>query len=160
MDVGNEWIYRLRDTSLSERVRIHDIARRKQSVRVTVELLDGDKQSTVENVPGGRLRAPWPDVTAYDETMANWQRIGAYTLTAAENDAVSVVFELLVPEEMATYGSGWSGSCAQIREPTALEQVVGRSIETFVDAVASFQDDGGSWRLSAEGAALLAGATI
>jgi hypothetical protein len=37
MELGDEWIYRLRVSSPSERVRILDIEQRKQTVRVDVE---------------------------------------------------------------------------------------------------------------------------
>ena len=58
MDVGDELIYRLRDFSLSERVRIVSIDTRKKTPRYEVEFLDGQNQGAIENVPAGRLRGP------------------------------------------------------------------------------------------------------
>jgi hypothetical protein len=60
VEQGDEWIYRVRDDALSERVRIIEIQRRKQSFRVEVEFIDGEKAGQRENVPGKRLRAHGP----------------------------------------------------------------------------------------------------
>jgi hypothetical protein len=41
MEIGDEWIYRQRPYSPSERVRIISIEKRKQTTRVDIEFLDG-----------------------------------------------------------------------------------------------------------------------
>lgn len=80
MDVGDELIYRLRDFSPSEHVRIVSIDNRKKTPRYDVEFLDGPNQGTVENVPAGRLRGPWSTVREYDERMAHWERFTQQTM--------------------------------------------------------------------------------
>ena len=59
--VGDEWAYRLRDDSPSERVRIIGITRKKTSARLDVTFLD-DPEERVEKIPGTRLRVPWSEV--------------------------------------------------------------------------------------------------
>lgn len=101
--IGDELIYRLRDYSVSEHVRVVEIDGRKKTPRYVVEFVDGDKVGEQENVPGGRLRGPWSDVAAYDELMANWERIDQVELTVPEQSAVGQVFDLLISEEVAEY---------------------------------------------------------
>jgi hypothetical protein len=83
--VGEEWVYRLRDYAPSERVRVLAIQPKKTSVRADVEFLDDPGR--VENVPGARLRDLWANVVAFDELMANWQRI-EFELTGAVDEVV------------------------------------------------------------------------
>jgi hypothetical protein len=59
MEIGEEWIYRLTAFSSSERVRILDIEKRKQTTRVDIEFLDGERAGRRENVPGTRLHGLW-----------------------------------------------------------------------------------------------------
>jgi hypothetical protein len=75
VDVGDEWIYRLKAYTPSERVKILGIEKRKQTTRVDTEFLDGDRAGLRDNVPGGRLHGRWSEVEDFDERMANWQRL-------------------------------------------------------------------------------------
>lgn len=74
-DVAAELIYRLRDYSVSERVRVVELDARRKLPRYVVEYVGGDKAGAQKNVPGSRLRGPWSNVAAYDELMANRERI-------------------------------------------------------------------------------------
>lgn len=94
MNVGDEWIYRARPHSPSERVKIASIEKRRQTTRVDIEFLDGGKAGTRDNVPATRLPRPWSEVTAYDDLMANWQRLGEATLDETEEWAVEDVMRL------------------------------------------------------------------
>ena len=71
MEVGEELAYRLRSDAPSERVRVLEIERRKQSTRAVVEFMDNARSGHVENVPAGRLRVPWSEVAAFDALMVN-----------------------------------------------------------------------------------------
>lgn len=101
--VGDEWIYRQRPYMPSERVKVIGIEKRKPTTRVDIEFLDGDKAGVCENVPGTRLPRPWNEVAEYDELMANWQRLDQEALDDTEDCAVTEVFDLLIPEDVAAY---------------------------------------------------------
>ncbi|AEF35368.1 hypothetical protein JDM601_1368 [Mycolicibacter sinensis] len=61
VEIGEEWVYRQRTYSSSDRVQIVSIEKRKQTTRVDIKFLDGDKAGTRENVPGTRLPRRWCD---------------------------------------------------------------------------------------------------
>lgn len=155
MDVNDEWIYRKRPYSSSERVRIVDIERRKQTIRVDIEFLDGDKAGVHENVPGTRLPRRWSDVAAYDELMANWQRLSGSDIDETEESAVGDVFDLLIPESVATYYDSSVRNGATVRDPGALEQLMHRPMADLLDRVEWFEHDD-VVELSADGTLLIA----
>lgn len=139
MEQGEEWIYRLKDNSNSERVRILAIQPKKTSSRVDIEFLDDGGRT--ENVPGARLRRPWGEVVAYDELMANWQRI-EFDLTEPEESAASEVFEALVPENIATCEWSPVRYATAIHDEAGLEQLIELGLDDLLDGVASFDHDG------------------
>ncbi len=51
MNIGDEWIYRLRDRSPSERIRIVGVAQRKRRVQVDIALLDGTRPAPGKQCP-------------------------------------------------------------------------------------------------------------
>lgn len=140
--VGEEHIYRLRDYAPSERVRIIAVDNRKKNPRYEVEFLDGEKAGARENVPGVRLRGLWSEVAGYDELMANWARIDQADLTEHEQDAVEMVFDLLIPREVA----GWMWSpvhwAAQIHDAAALEKLIGMPTSELLATAEWFELDG------------------
>lgn len=155
MEVGQEWAYRVRTTAPSQRVRVLTIEHRKNTTRVSIEFLGGESAGAVESVPAGRLRCLWPQVGEYDALMANWQRLGGYKLTSAEETAVWVVDELLIPEGVVTIDSGNVLNCAGIQDIGGLERLTRKPASSFLDAAPSFQD-GDTWWLSAEGTVAIA----
>ena len=155
MEVGQEWVYRVRDMAPSERARIRTVSRSKRSTRVTIEILEGDRAGTVEDVPAGRLRSPWSNAAAYDALMGNWDRIRGYELDDAEEEAVFLAFSELIAEDVATFSRGVARNCVGICNTTALEEITKRPATSFIDAVASFESDG-TWWLSPESAPLVA----
>lgn len=62
-----------------------------------------DKAGVCENVPSTRLPRPWSDVAGYDELMANWGRLDHDLLEETEDWAITEVFDLLIPEDVAAY---------------------------------------------------------
>lgn len=155
MDVGDKWIYRQRPYSPSERVRIVGIEKRKQTTRVDVEFLDGDKAGARENVPGTRLPRPWSDVGEYDELMANWQRLDQDALDETEDWAVTEVFDLLIPEDVAAYDRSLVRHGASVYRSDALEQIMHRPLEDVLKRVEWFAHNGIT-ELSATGSLLIA----
>ncbi|MFT4109499.1 hypothetical protein [Propionicimonas sp.] len=155
MDVEEEWVYRERDMAPSQRVRIVSFEQRKTSRRASIEFLDGERTGTVESVPAGRLRCLWSDVESYDYRMAHWQRIGGYELTEAEEMAMLVAFEHLIPEDIADTSMGYARHATGVLDAAGLERITQRPLSTFTDLVASFRD-GDEWWLSAEGSLAIA----
>lgn len=155
MDVNDEWIYRKRPYSPSERVRIIDIEKRKQTVRVDIQFLDGDKAGVRENVPGTRLPRRWSDVAAYDELMANWQRLSGSDIDEIEESAVGDVFDQLIPDSVATYYDSAVRNGATVRDRKALEQLMRRPLGDVLRQVEWFEHDE-VLELSADGTLLIA----
>lgn len=141
MDVGDELIYRLRDFSPSEHVRIVSIDTRKKTPRYEVEFLDGQKNGTVENVPAGRLRGPWSTVGDYDERMAHWERFTEQAMDRHEEDAVEQVFTLLVPNEAAALDWHHSVWTTRILDAGALGTVIGIQVSELLESVDSYVDE-------------------
>ncbi len=155
MKVGDEWIYRLRHHSPSERVKIIGIEKRKQSTRVDIEFLDGDKAGHVDNVSGARLPRPWSDVADYDELMANWQRLDTDVLDETEEWAVTDVFDLLIPEDVAVFDRSPVKHGVSVSQQEGLEYIMRRPLSDALEQVEWFEHDG-NIELSASGSVLLA----
>jgi hypothetical protein len=155
MEIGDDWIYRLKAYSPSERVKILGIEKRKQTIRVDIEFLDGDRAGLHDNVPGNRLHGPWSGVEAYDGRMASWQRLGTVDLDETEERAVGEVFDALIPEEVASYYDSSVRNGATVRDPAALERLMRRSLNDLLDQIEWFRD-GDVIQLSADGTMLIA----
>lgn len=141
MQVGEEWIYRLKVFSPSERVKILDIEKRKQTVRVDIEFLDSDRQGVRDNVPGNRLRGLWDTVAQFDERMAHWQRLDSYDFDETEESAVCEVFDALIPDEVATHYDSFVRGGTTIRDQGALERLMRRPMRNVIDQVEWFEHD-------------------
>jgi hypothetical protein len=157
MNVGDEQIYRPRFYSRSERVRVVGIEKRKQSIRVDVEFLDGTKCGRRENIPGSRLNGTWSTVQAFDELRANWQRLdgngdGLYDV---EESAVLMVLVALIPEDVAIYHDSRVRHGITVRDGAALEQLMKRPMADVLDHVEWFEY-AGKLELSAAGTLLIA----
>lgn len=155
MNIGDEWIYRLKVYSPSERVKILAIEKRKQSTRVDIEFLDGEHAGLLDSVPATRPHGPWITVTQFDERMANWQRLGGSDLDETEESAVGEVFDALIPESIATYYDSFVRNGATVRDREALERLMRRPMSEVLDQVEWFEADG-LLELSADGTLLIA----
>lgn len=155
MEVGDEWIYRLRQYSTSERVKIVGIEKRKRSTRVDIEFLDGDRAGLVENVSGSRLPRPWRDVAAYDELMASWQRLDNDDLDETEDWAVTDVFDLLIPEDVAAFDRSIVRHGTTIYQREALEGILRVPLSDFLEQFEWFEEAGNT-EVSARGSLLIA----
>ena len=151
MNVGDEWIYRAKDSAPSQRVRILAVQPKKTSSRVDVEFLDEDGRT--ENVPGARLRGLWSEVVRYDALMADWQRI-EFELTNAEEGAVSEVFHNLIADDLATCEWSPVRYATAIHDRAGLAELVGVEVDELLEGIPSF-DLGGVLMVSPEGTLLL-----
>lgn len=143
VNVGDEWIYRLRDNEPSERVRIVAIEQRKNRIRAEVEFLDGDKCGTQDNVPGVRLRGPWATVDDYDRLMSNCQRLrDDANLTDTEESAISEVFDRIVPEDIATCEWDPVKYAVTVHDPSRFESVFDVQLTEIMSSGEWFERDG------------------
>lgn len=149
MQPGDEWVYRLRDSAPSERVRIVSVIKTNPvHPRAEVEFLEDGR---IENIPSARLRAHWSRVDAFDELMRNRARLNSESVTQTESDATEVVLDILVPYEIASTTYRPLRDALAVHEPENLSDLMGVSIETIKSNVEWFMDDG-TLRLSSEGA--------
>lgn len=155
MEMGDICIYRDHDYAPSERVQIVDIQRGKQSFRADIEFLDGDKGGVRKNVLGNRLRGHWSDVDEYDLNMANWESLEDFKVTDVEESAIETVFELLVPESVATWEWKPIHFVTTVHDAEALVKVTGVPTADLVADIAWFERDGETM-LSPEGTLLIA----
>ena len=138
MEIGEEWIYRLKDRSPSERVQILEIHPKKTSARVDVRFLDDEGRT--ENMPGSRLRQRWTEVVAYDQLMADWQRI-EFDLTDPEERASSEIFENLVPTDTATCEWSPVRNATAIHDAAALTSLLGADLDDLLEGLPTFELD-------------------
>lgn len=157
MEIGDEQIYRASYYAPSERVAVRGVEKRKQSMRIDIEYLDGKKAGRRENVPGSRLHGPWSDVDAFDELRSNWLRLNGNGdgLDDAEQSAVLAVLIALVPEDIAIYDNSPVRHGISISDVPALERLMKRSIGHILDQVEWF-DYQGELELSSVGTLLMA----
>lgn len=141
-EVGTEWIYRLRDSAPSERVRILEVNSHERRHRCVIEFLDGDKVGRVEDVPAKRLRNPWAEVQAYDTLMANWERIDNADMTDTERWSVSHVFDWAIPPKVAELMRRPVEDAVQIHDVHELEKLTGVLISDITAEHESFNHDG------------------
>ncbi len=155
MDIGEEWIYRVKVYSPSERVKILGIEKRKQTTRVDVEFLDGERAGVQDNIPATRLHGSWSSVAEYDERMANWQRLNGDGLDETEEWAAAVVYEALIPYEVATHYDSFVRNGATVRNRDELERLMHRPMHDVLDQVEWFEH-GDVLELSPDGTLLIA----
>lgn len=141
MEIGDECIYRLKVYSPSERAKILGIEKRKQTTRVDVEFLDGERAGVRDNIPSTRLHGPWSSVVEYDERMANWQRLDRDGLDETEEWAAAEVYETLIPPEVATHYRSFVRNGATVRDRAELERLMHRPLRDVLDQIEWFEHD-------------------
>lgn len=100
-DVGQEWAYRLRGTSPSERVLVLAAWQEGRKQRVSIRHLDGDDAGREEEVPRGRLCVPWAGAEKYDLLMAGLERLREDSIDRAEERSLWAVVSVFVSEDVA-----------------------------------------------------------
>ncbi|PPF44845.1 hypothetical protein C5B85_08875 [Pseudoclavibacter sp. AY1F1] len=145
MRIGDELIYRAKDTDASQRVQLLAVEEAKRPVRYRIVFLNAAEDEERElSVPGVRLRGPWSSVVEYDELMANWDRLRDLELTEGEDSACYMVFDELIAGEVASIESKPVKWTTRIRDRAAFEQIIGASaLETITQELPSFETDEG-----------------
>lgn len=85
----------------------------------------------------------------------NWQRLNQGSLDETEDWAVAEVFDLLIPEDVATNYDSQVRNGTTVRDSEALEQLMGRPLDDVLQQVEWFEHDG-VIELSADGTLLIA----
>ncbi|MBG0560785.1 hypothetical protein [Actinoplanes aureus] len=140
--VGDEWVYRLRDTEPSERVRIKAVTPKKTTASIEVEFLDDGHR--VQTVPSSRLKTRWANVEAYDAQQAAWQRIADFELDSVEQSAVSTVYSTLIPEEVAELDWRPVENATIIKDRAALTEILQMPVDELLEKVPWLTTDEGT----------------
>jgi hypothetical protein len=143
MDVGDEYVNRMKDDSPSERVRIVSLGPPKQHRRIVVEHLDGERAGETQDVPVRRLKAPWSEVERYDRQQEMFARFGAIEYEIGEEAAAQAVFRILIPSAIADFGSAPVYFSTAIRSPDELTTITGVDTDELLERFESVEFDGG-----------------
>lgn len=141
-NIGEEWIYRLRDYAPSERVRITDVVQQaKKKVRIEVCFVDGDNR--VESVPQTRLRGLWAGVAAYDEKMSHWAALHELQADKVEQMSLWQVFDAIIPESAASLMFRPVECAVEVSDSQQLSAIIGTPVQSIAERCYSFteQDD-------------------
>ena len=141
MEIGEDWIYPLKTFSPSERVKILAIEKRKQTTRVDIEFLDGERAGRRENVPGTRLHGLWSTVVRYDRRMADWQRLSGVDVDETEVSAIDDAFSNLFRTTLRCSIDSFIRYGATVRDRAALELLMKRPLSDDLNQVEWFEDD-------------------
>ena len=141
MQPGDEWVYRLRDSAPSERVRILEVHQGKRGYRADVEFLDRTPPGEVENVPGARLRAPWAELEQYEAIERAWAAMVVEAITDVELNAINLVYATLLPREVAAREWQPVMGTTAVHDLSRLEELLGCSLEQAVAGAVVFKPD-------------------
>ncbi|TNB67198.1 hypothetical protein FHJ30_20700 [Arthrobacter sp. BB-1] len=125
---GQEWAYRLRDESPSQRVQVLALNQQARKFRVEIRHLDGDVSGKEENVPRGRLKVPWDEVAQYDASMDDWKRLRDESIDQNESSAMWTAVELLIPSAVAELFLTPVDDALVIHDQSALESLTGQPL--------------------------------
>lgn len=139
---GQEWAYRLRDDSPSERVQILALHQEARRFRVEIRHRDGIASGREENVPRGRLKVPWQEVPQYDATMAGWSRLKAESIDKNESSAMWAALKLVIPSEVAELFVTPVDDALVIHDQSAVETLTGQPLSAFQAELAWIVHDG------------------
>lgn len=132
MKVGEEWVYRYRDADESVPVIVVAIGSQKKP-RVKVRFPSSDDANAIQDVPSGRLRCLWTEVSEYDTRMALWNRMRRDLLTDVEQAAAELVFELVIPEAVAECEWSPVRYSTLVRDEDALSSLLAVDLVTLTD---------------------------
>lgn len=130
---GQEWAYRLRDDAPSERVQVLTLHQEARRFRVEIRHLDGPASGKEENVPRGRLKVRWEEVSQYDAAMDGWRRLRTESIDQNESLALWAALELVIPSAVAELFVTPVDDALVVHDQPALEILTGRPISAFQD---------------------------
>lgn len=152
---GTDWVYRRRRYSPSERVEVLSSYPHKTHPRYDVRFVD-DSAGRTENVPGGRLYGPWRVAAEIDRQLAEEEELNADSVDEVEEDALSRVFDALVPVELAEYTWAQVRYGALVHNADRLTEFLGYDVHVLANERTAFIQEGGDIWFSPRGAATIA----
>lgn len=142
--VGDELIYRERESASSQRVILHQREERKRSPRFEVEFTEGERAGTQTWVPGNRIYGFWSGVDIFDARMAGLERLRAEDdLTDVETYAIDGVYRLLLPREVGEMTWQPIHHATRIENRPAIEELLGASLSSALGSFATMEYEGG-----------------
>jgi hypothetical protein len=126
VEVGEAWAYRARQADPLVEVSVVRVGVQRPA-RVLVRFVDPSLEGREEWVPPARLKVSWSDVVAYEARESRWTAVRELSPTGdtAEECAVTVVFEQVIPAELATLGYGRDAGVTHIHDPAGLAVLLG-----------------------------------
>ena len=139
---GEAWAYRARQADPLVEVVVMKIGSRRP-IRVLVRFVDPSFEGLEEWVPPARLKVPWAEVEAFEAKERRWAAVLALfgEDNEREADAAGIVFERLIPEEVARVWDYHADGVVAIDDVAALVQLLEFDPVELHDPV-SFVEDG------------------
>ena len=139
---GEAWAYRARQADPLVEVVAMKIGSRRP-IRVLVSFVDPSFEGLEEWVPPARLKVLWAEVEAFEAKDRRWAAVLALfgEDDEREADAAGIVFERLIPEEVARVWDYHADGVVAIDDVAALAQLLGFDPVELHDPV-SFVEDG------------------
>ena len=139
---GEAWAYRARQADALVEVVAMKIGSRRP-FRVLVGFVDPSFEGLEEWVPPARLKVPWAEVEAFEAKERRWAAVLALFTEDHEReaDAAGIVFERLIPDEVARVWDYRADGVVAIDDVVALAQLLGFDPVELHDPV-SFVEDG------------------
>lgn len=111
---GELWAYRARQQDPLVQVAVVRLGVKKPQ-RILLRFVDDEFEGLQDWVPPARLKVPWSGVDEYVARERRWDAVSRASTDAsdAEELAASIIFDLLVPEDLA--GLGWNATRGIIR---------------------------------------------
>lgn len=125
---GQVWVYRKRDTAVSEQVLIESVHREQHKFRVGIRFLSGEKQGVRENVPRIRLKVPWVEVETYDALMDGLEKLRLEEVSEPEQRALWIVMDLLMHVNVAELFSTPVDEALIIHDQRRFAELVGEPL--------------------------------
>jgi hypothetical protein len=136
------WAYRARQADPLVEVVVKKIGSRRP-IRALVRFVDPSFEGLEDWVPPARLKVPWADVEAFEAKERRWAAILATFGDDDERDAdaAGIVFDRLIPEEVARVWDYHADGVVAIDDVAALAELLGLNPVELHDPL-SFVEDG------------------
>jgi hypothetical protein len=140
--VGEVWAYRARGQDPLVQVAVVRLGV-KSPQRVLVRFVDDEFEGLQDWVPPARLKVPWNEVEEYVARERRWEEVLRPSLDASdtEESAVSTVFDLAIPKNLAELGWNAARGTIKIHDLAGLANLLEVS-PAVLRPPTSFEEDG------------------
>jgi hypothetical protein len=139
---GEFWAYRVRQQDLLVQVAVVRFGVKKPQ-RILVRFVDDEFEGRQDWVPPARLKVPWSGVDEYLARERRWDEVSRASIDASNADelAASIVFDLLIPDDLADLGWNSTRGIVKIHDVSGLAGLLEVAPAAFRDKV-SFEEAG------------------